>query len=183
VCPDVKKNSQHEKFWLRLWIACARPQSGEVFKVKENSKRQLRSSLRQVHLNTLDGLSDRKSWFNVINSSKCVPSTVSIIQINDFLAHFARAFSKFNQSLQSVFSFSINITILQVPQQAHTLSISGGDIYRALKTVKKSRVPDMDGMFYNHLAFKCLLLSIHIQLLFHMCLARSLVLDSFLSES
>ena len=160
---------------------CDRPKSGEVFKIKQNLKRQFRSSLRQARLNGLDGPSDRKSWSNVINSSKCVPATVSIIKISDFVAHFTRVFSTFNHSIQSMFSSLLHNTVPRVLRQVHILSISSGDIYRAFKSVKKSSAPDMDGLCYNHFTIKCPLLLTHIQLLFQMCLAQSLVPDSFLS--
>ena len=58
---------------------------------------------------------------------------------------------------------------------------SGGDIYQALKRVKKSSAPDMDGLCYNHFAIKFPLLLTHIQLLFQMYLAQALVPNSFLS--
>ena len=55
VCQEVKKVEQCAKFWLRLCIACDRPKSGEVVKIKQNLKRQFTSSLRQARLNALDG--------------------------------------------------------------------------------------------------------------------------------
>ena len=94
-----------------------------------------------------------KSWFNVINSSKCGPITVSAIKISDFVAHFTHVSSTFNQSIQSM--SLLHNTIPQVLQQAHILSISGDYIYRALKRLKKSSAPNRDGLSYNHFVIKC----------------------------
>ena len=58
--------------------------------------------------------------------------------------------------------------IPQVLKQAHKLSLFDGDIYRALKVVKKSSTPDMDGLGYNHFVIKCPLLLTYIQILFQM---------------
>ena len=106
--------SMPKKFWLRLWIACDWPKSGEVFKIRQNSKPQFRSSLRQAHLNGLDGPSDWKSWSNVINSSMCVPVNILIIKISDFVAHFTGVFSTFNHSIQSLFSSLLHNSVPQV---------------------------------------------------------------------
>jgi hypothetical protein len=166
VCPEVEKAKQRAKFWLRLWIACDRPKSGKVFKIKQNSKCHFRSSLHQARLKGLDGPSDWKSWSTVINSSKCMPATVSIIKISDYVAHFPRVFSTFNHSIQSMFSSLLHNTVPQVLRQVHILSVSSGDIYRVFKSVKKSSAHNMDGLCYNQFTIKRPLLLSHIQLPF-----------------
>ena len=181
VDPKVKIAKQKAKFWLRVWIACNRPSSGSVHQIKQKTKREYKYSLRRAKLNAWDGPCDKKSWDRVINSVKCSPPINSSLQLCDFVSHYKNILLSFNINLQNHFT-KLVYSILPIRiNQCQVLSVESGVILRALMQVNKSESLDSDGLCFKFFAYDCPELLKHLQLLFQMCLAQSVVPDSFFS--
>jgi len=60
--------------------------------------------------------------------------------------------------------------------------VESGVILRALKQVNKSESLDSDGLCFKLFTYNCPELLKHLPLLFQICLAQSIVPDSFLSR-
>ena len=181
--PEVKKVKNRAKFWLRLWNACDRPSSGAVFTVKQKTKKEYKSCLRNARLNAWDAPNSKMTWNRVINSSKCSPPPQSELNLMNFVRHYIDIFSVFNQCVQKHFSNLLSSVLPVSVCQYRVPAISMSDLHWALKKVKRSDSPDCDGLCFRNFAYDCPLLLNHLQLLFQICIAQSLVPDSFLSGS
>ena len=134
-----------------------------------------------MRLNAWDGPCDKKSWDRVINSVKCSPPINLSLWLCDFVSHYKSILLSFNANIQNHFTKLVNSILPIRINQSQELSVESGVILRALKQVNKSESVDSDGLCLKFFAYDCPELLKHLQLLFLMCLAQSIVPDSFLS--
>ena len=164
VDPEVKRAKQKAKFWLRMWISCDRPSSGAVFSVKQKCKLEYKASLKRARLNAWPGPTDKASWNKVINSEKCSPSTLSCLQLANFVDHYKRVFSVFNSFLQSFYYKLLKPLLPYRLLQAHVQPVAISEIRRALRKIKRSNSLDGDGLSYRFFAYDCPALLNHLQI-------------------
>ena len=180
VDPEVKRAKQKAKFWLRMWISYDRPSSQAVFSVKQKCKLKYKASLKRAGLNAWPSPTDNASRNKVINSEQYSPSTLSCLQLANFVDHYKCVFSVFNIFLQSFYYKFLIPLLLYRLLQAHVQPVAISEICRALRKIKRLNSLDGDGLSYRFFAYDCPALLNHLKIFFQSCLAQSLVPDSFL---
>ena len=118
----------------------------------------------------------------VKNSVKCSRPINSSLRLCDFVSHYKNILLSFNINLQNHFTKLVNSILPIRINQSQVLLVESGVILWALKQVNKSESLDSDGLCFKFFAYDCPELLKHLQLLFQMCLAQSVVPDSFLSS-
>jgi hypothetical protein len=181
--PELKKVKNQAKFWLKLWIACDRPSSGQVFSIKQKTKSAYKRHLRAVRFSGAEFPSNGKQWKSVLNASKLEDSFSSdIIPRLSWINHYTRFFSGINYAVHSCFSALLAKVLPNRVSQRHIIPVEKSNIVKSLRRLK-SKACDLDSICAAHLDPRSTELVSHLQLLFQMCLSRSIVPDSFLCGS
>ena len=97
------------------------------------------------------------------------------------VSHYRNIFISFNVNHQTHLTNLVNSTLPICINQSEVLSVESGIILRFLKQVNKSESLDSDGLCFKFFDYDCPELLKHLQLLFQVCLAQSVVPDSVLS--
>ena len=182
--PNLKACKNKAKFWLKIWTDCGRPRSGNVFLIKQKTKLEFKKYLKSVRYRGLDFPSSPKDWRKVINSSKTDDSDVSsnAIPPSSWHAYYSKIFSVLNYSVHRKFGEAFVKIVPRFLSQRFVLPISRCEVLNALNHLKSKSI-DADGISKMHLTPQCAELVSHLALLFQMCLASSVVPESFLCGS
>ena len=70
---EVKKTNILGNFRLRIKVERDRLKAGQLYGIKQETKRKFKSPLSQARLNGHDDPTDKKSWSKVINTKKYIP--------------------------------------------------------------------------------------------------------------
>jgi len=179
--PELKSVKNKAKLWLRIWVANGRPLAGNVFEIKQKTKREFKKCLRSSRYKGLEYPTNKKEWDKVINSANLNNSANPNCPITPsaWSDHYSVIFSKVNYAVHALYSKLLDSVLPPSLTQAQVIPVSVDAVIASVKKLKSSSL-DIDGISACHLKINCPSLFFHLQLFFQMCLCCSLVPDSFL---
>lgn len=178
---NLTEACQTAKFWFRLWCDSGKPRSGQVWKVKNHTKRAFAKALSKHRRDIIDEYSKKSKsdpkllWRNLVKPKEST-SEVPLPTKEAWNTYFTDQFKSPDQALRNSYRSELD-EMLKLPKE--NMVVNRSIIRECLKKLKKKFSRGFDKICGQHLLYGSEQLLEHVSLLFQIIVTRGIVPDTF----